>query len=120
MGIIKESFQLTATDADILAAPSRLAAIPENGSLLIEVATTDCDATNFGQLTLQLPGGEVPFENLIIPFNGRNTSDSVMDKNLTSVFLFEVKKGGHVLVQYTENGTVTLAFFIFTLQFKRG
>ena len=36
--IIKESFSLTVSNADILSAPSRLAAIPANGVLTLEMS----------------------------------------------------------------------------------
>jgi len=116
MGTIKETFRLAASNADILAAPSRLSAIPANGVMTIEASITDADATNFGTLTLQLPGGDIPFEDLIIPI-GFSTSDASMDADLQLTFTFTVGQGGHVLLSYTENGTVVFLFLIVTLQF---
>ncbi len=116
MSMIKESFVLTASNADILAAPSRLAAIPHAGTLLLEFTVTNSDATNNGQMTLQLPGGEVPFEDLEIPANGFLTGISVMHSLTELSFSFKVQAGGHVLLSYVEGGT-NLALVYATLSF---
>ncbi len=104
MGMIKESFLLLASNADILAAPSRLAAIPHNGTLLLEISALVRNATNSGQITLQLPGGEVPFEDLDIPANGFTVNDDVMHSLTELSFSFSVSAGGHVLFSYVETG----------------
>jgi len=115
--IIKESFLLAADNADVLAAPSRLAAIPANGQLTIEASATDCDAINFAQLTLQLPGGDIPFENLHIPANGFSTADGVLHTDTQLSVTMLVPQGGHVGLNYNENGTVTLTLIYITLVF---
>ncbi len=116
MGIIKESFFLSASDADILAAPSRLAAIPQPGILTIETTARDSDGTNFFTITLQLPGGEIPFEDLIVPANGFTTADDVMHSDTQLTFRIPVAQGGHVLYQATEAGTAFMLTMI-TLEF---
>ncbi len=113
---IKETFRLVASNADILAAPSRLAAIPANGLLNIEVSCTDADLTNFGRITLQPPGGMIPFEDLDIPI-GFSTSDASMDSDLQLTFQMVATQGGHFLLSYTETGTVTICYIIATLTF---
>ncbi len=115
--LIKESFLLAADDADVLAAPSRLAAIPRNGVLTIEASATDCDATNFGLVTLTLPEGDIPFQNLHVPANGVSTADAVMDSDTQILITMGVQQGGHVLLAYDENGTVALCLLIITLSF---
>ncbi len=115
--LIKETFLLATDNADVLAAPSRLAAIPANGILTVEASSTDCDATNFGLLTLQLPGGDIPFENLHIPQNGQSTADAVMDSDTELLVTMGVPQGGHVGLNYDENGTVALCMIIVTLTF---
>ncbi len=114
--LIKESFLLVASDADVLAAPSRLAAIPRRGVLTIEASTTDFTSVNFGQLTLQLPEGDIPFENLHIPANGLSTANLVMDSDTELLMTMDVNQGGHVLLAYTETGA-TNALIIVTLSF---
>ncbi len=117
MGMIKESFILTATDADILAAPSRLAAIPRDGILTIEASSTDCTTVNNGQLTLQLPDGIIPFEDLIIPAAGVEPTDSVLDIDTKFIITVPVVQGGHVGLGYLETGTVVSFFLHVTLTF---
>ncbi len=115
--VIKEAFQFTATNADILAAPSRLAAIPRNGLLVVEVSTTDCDGTNFGQLTIQMPDGDIPLEDVIIPANGFSVGDNILHEDTKLMVSLAATQGGHVGVAYTENGAVAAAYFMFTLTF---
>lgn len=115
--LIKESFALAATDLDILAAPSRLAAIPANGVLTIECCAGDSDPTNFGQLTVQLPGGDIPLSLVQIPSHGLGATDFILDNNTEMITVMTVTQGGHVLVQYTENGTVSMCAFYITLEF---
>ncbi len=116
MGVIKESFLLTADNTDILSAPSRLAAIPADGTMTLEISSTDCDATNFGLMTLQLPQGDIPFEDLHIPASG-NAGDAEMDTRTQLTVSFGVARGGHVGLAYNENGTVALVLVIATLVF---
>ncbi len=116
MGLIKESFLLAADNADIFAAPSRLAAIPSDGVLSLEMSASQCSPTNHALVTLQLPGGDIPFENLHIPFSG-NTTEQTMDNDLEMLIQVEVKAGGHVLLSYDEVGTVATMLVIATLTF---
>jgi hypothetical protein len=117
MSIIKESFVLSASNTDILSAPSRLAALPGNGVMSIEASTTDSDASNYGTLTLQLPDGEVPFEDLVVPANGYSTADSVLHDDTAIQVQVEVAQGGHVTLSFAETGTVALTYITVTLEF---
>ncbi len=117
--LIKESFMLAADDADVLAAPSRLAAIPANGILTIEAIATQSNLTNFGRLTLQLPEGDIPFQDLLIPSSGGTNSatDAIMDSREQFIVTLNVRVGGHVGLAYDETGTVTFALIYVTLNF---
>lgn len=117
MAVIVESYFLAASNTDILAAPSRLASIPEDGVLVMEASATDCDGTNYGELTVQPPGSEIPLDTVIIPQNGFSTADAVIHDDTAFVLQIPVEAGGHVLVSYVENGTVAAMFIVFTLQF---
>lgn len=114
--VIKESYTLTATNTDIFAAPSRLASIPANGTLTLEMSSTDADGTNFFQVTLQTPEGDVPFENLHVPYNGRSGTEDTMDDANKLTFQMRARQGGHFLLSCAENGTSRL-FLIATLTF---
>jgi hypothetical protein len=115
--IIKETYQLTASNTDILAAPSRLAALPGSGIMTIECSATECNATNNGTLTLQMPDGELPFENLLVPANGYSLLDSVVHDETALQMQIEVDQGGHVSLAYTETGTVVLFYITVSLEF---
>jgi len=117
MSMIKETFALVGDNADILAAPSRLAAMPADGVLTLEVSITHNDATNFGTITLQMPDGENPFTDLLIPFNGYSDTDGVIHDQTALQFSMQVEQGGHVLISYDETGTVVQATFLFTYTF---
>ncbi len=111
MAIIKESFRLSATTADVLAAPSRLAAIPKNGILTIEASASVSNGTNRGQMTLQLPNGDVPFEDLLIPANGFSTED-IMHSDTELLIVLAVAQGGHVGLLYTEIGALSVLMYV--------
>ena len=116
--VIKESFLLNATDADILAAPSRLAAIPSAGVMTIEASASHCNVGSYGQLTLQLPGGDTPFEDLHIPAHEQEAqSDGVLNTDTEFKITFNVAAGGHVGLAYTETGGVTVVIIMVTLTF---
>ncbi len=116
MAIIKESFLLIATNADVLAAPSRLAAIPSNGVLTIEASALQSNAVNRGTLTLQLPDGDVPFEDLVIPANGQTVTEHVLNLDTMLKIVMPVAQGGHVLLNFTEVGAVEIILHV-TLAF---
>lgn len=115
--VIKESFSLTATNNDVLSAPSRLSALPSDGLLTLEIAATDADATNYGTVTLQLPDGDIPFEDLLVPYNGYSTADQTVHDDTELMVQMEVQQGGHVLLSYTENGTVAFCTIYATYEF---
>jgi len=75
MALIQESHLITASNTDILAAPSRLSAIPRGGVLTLEYSALESNGTNNFTITCQTPEGDVPFENLLVPYNGYNTGN---------------------------------------------
>ncbi len=115
--VIKESFLLAADDADVLAAPSRLASLPSAGLMTIEASATQCTATNNGTMTLQMPDGEIPFEGLIIPYNGYSATDGIIHDDTALQVEIPVPQGGHVGIVYDETGTVAFCLIIVTLTF---
>ena len=115
---IKEVFQLTADDTDLLAAPSRLAAIPYNGYLTVEVSATECNATNNFAITINKPDGSQPIEGQLVPANGFTTSDNVMHDDTKLMFRFSANQGGHFGIEMDETGTA-LAMVIVTLTPQR-
>lgn len=103
--MIVETYLLTATDTDVLAAPSRLAAIPYAGTLIVEFQAADNDGTNRFDLTIQLPNGETPLDTVSAP---KGVTDGCWNDNDKYTVAFAVTKGGHVLIAATETGTSSL------------
>ena len=110
--MIVETYMLTADNTDILKAPSRLAAIPENGTLVIEAAADVCDATNNGRITMRAADGEVPLENCHGPACG---TKGMIDGNNEWVITTPVRQGNHVQLELDVTGTVQVTLRI-TLQ----
>ena len=107
MALISESFALTASNTDILAAPSRLSSIPRGGVLTLEYSAANSNATHHWSITAQTPEGDVPFEDFRVPYNGYS-SDLVMHSDTRLRFQFRAEQGGHFLLSATETGTSTL------------
>lgn len=108
MNPITETFLISATNNDVLEAPSRLAAIPYNGTLTIEMSATVCSQTNNMAVTIQLPSGEVPMDGQIVPANGYDQDDEVLHNDTETVFSFPASQGGHFTIDVTETGTATM------------
>lgn len=105
--MIVESYDLTATNTDVLAAgTSRLASIPYNGTLFLEFQADVSVAANHFDVTIQLPDGDVPLQNVWIPEGANAGSINANDKYQVS---FDVSMGGHVTVNCTETGTAILS-----------
>lgn len=103
--MIVEFFRLVATDADVLAAPSRLSSMPYNGTLILEMQAQQSDGTNQFTVTVQLPDGDVPMDNVIIPDGAVDGALNADDKYMIG---FPVIQGGHVILAATESGTAVL------------
>lgn len=99
--IIQETFILGADSEDVLKAPSRLAAIPFNGTLVIEISTSAATTANNGSLTIQLPDGEVPVDHVVIP--AVQTSGSLDDRDKT-MYVFPARQGGHFGLDWDQTG----------------
>jgi hypothetical protein len=103
--MIVETFDLTASDTDVLAAPSRLASIPYTGTLIIELQANANDGTNYWQVTIQLPNGDVPAERINVPAGASTGGMNSDDKYRLTI---PVTTGGHVLVDALLTGATGL------------
>lgn len=103
--MIVETYQIVGDDTDLLAAPSRLAAIPYDGQLILEFQADVNDASNYWEVTIQLPDGSTPLDAVRIP-EGANAGSINLDDKYTVAF--PVAQGGHVTVHCDETGTAVL------------
>jgi len=104
--MIIESYQTSADNTDLLKAPSRLAAIPENGTLTLEVSATAGTAANNAKVTVRTAEGDVPIREVLIPANGYDTTNSVLHGSTEWVVAMPVQQGQHVQIEVDVTGTV--------------
>ena len=104
MALIQETYSLSASNTDILAAPSRLSSIPRGGVLTLEYSATIADGSNHFKITCQTPEGDVPFEDVIVPFNGYSASDNILHTDTRLRYQFTASQGGHFLLSAEETG----------------
>jgi len=101
--MIFETDTIEATDADVLNG-TRLNAIPYNGTLTLQFLSDLNNATTFFTLSIQLPNGDVPVDNQLVP--GANPSlGGVIDDRQVLQFTFAATQGGHFNISLTETGT---------------
>ena len=114
---IIETYQITGAGShtDILKAPSRLAAIPYNGSLTLEFSSTNLDMANSANLVIQLPSGEVPIDQQAILANGYSETDDVIHNSTSEVYTFTATQGGHFLIDIGITGDITRVIMKATL-----
>ncbi len=103
--MIVEYFQLTGTNVDVLAAPSRLNSLPYNGTLVIEMQASVNEITNFFAVQIQLPDGSTPLEAVRIPEGVNGGSLNIEEKYVVSL---PATLGGHIIISATETGVSQL------------
>ncbi len=108
MKLIQETYAITGDNTDVLAAPSRLAAIPYNGVLRLAISATVSNASNLMNLTVQLPDGETPVNAQVIPANGYTTVDDIIHASTVLTYNFTASQGGHYRVEIAETGTCSV------------
>ena len=106
--MIIESGIVAATNADLLSG-GRLNNIPYNGNLVLQFLADLADATNYYDLTIQLPNGQVPIDTQMVPASSSG-NDGVLDSREYLEVGFAASQGGHFHVSLTENGTAVCAW----------
>ena len=105
--IILSGFEL-ATNADILQG-TRLQTVPAGGVLTFELQATKNDATNNCTVSIQMPNGDTPLNNVRIPACNPER-DGVIDERQNLTVSFPIMQGGHCVFSCTETGTSTFAW----------
>ncbi len=108
-GIIILSGQEAADNLDILNS-TRLQTVPASGSLLFEVQSADCDATNFFTISIQMPGGDNPMDAVLVPGGNTATLAGVLDSRTAFRASFLIAQGGHCVFSCDETGASTLTW----------
>jgi len=109
MGIIVESDQEAATNADILSG-TRLATAPANGVMLFEMQASDADAANKYDVSIQMPGGDNPLSSVLVPCGNSTGLAGVIDERTKLAIQVPVQQGGQVLFSCVETGDAELTW----------
>lgn len=104
-----------ATNADILQG-TRLQTVPKNGWLSFELQAADAVAANSYAVSIQLPSGETPLNETLVPGNsGTAGVAGVLNERDALKLRFRIGQGGHCVFSCTETGDTELAWrVIFT------
>jgi hypothetical protein len=108
MGPIILSDVEAATNTDILQG-TRLQTVPAGGVLTFELQCSENDATNHFAVSIQMPNGDTPLNNVHVP--GTSPSDiGIIDERQNLTMSFPIMQGGHCVFSATEVGTAHLAW----------
>lgn len=101
---------ISGTNADLLNS-TRLQTVPAGGLLTFEFQAQLSTSSNRFTVTIQLPNGDTPFNQVLVP--GSNPAlEGVIDDRQKIQYSAPVPQGGHVVVTLTETGTTTCAYRI--------
>ena len=108
MGPIILSSQEITSNADILQG-TRLQTVPAGGVLTFELQTQENSATNNYTVSVQMPNGDTPLNNVRIPGCNPGT-EGVIDERQNLTVSFPIMQGGHCVFSCVETGATSLAW----------
>lgn len=101
--------QESASNTDILQG-TRLQTVPAGGVLTFMVAATASDGTNNHSISLQLPSGGTPMNNVLVPIGDAGGTAGLMDDRTFMMASFTVQQGGHAVFGTSLIGAATLTW----------
>lgn len=104
------SGRVTATTTDLLN-DTRLQTMPAGGALTIRAIADLADATNNYTMSIQLPNGDTPLDNVLVPGVNPSLAGVIDERQLLQV-TFPIQQGGHCVVSFTETGTAIATYQI--------
>jgi hypothetical protein len=110
-GVIVLSDQVLASNSDILQG-TRLQTVPMGGFLTFEFSAEECSQSNNAVVSVQMPNGDTPLNDVLVPFNGYSATDGVLHSNTKMQITLPVQQGGHAVVSITETGTTVVTYRI--------
>ena len=110
-GVIVLSEQVSASNSDVLQG-TRLQTVPQGGFLTFEFSAEECSSANNAVVSIQMPNGDTPLNEVLIPFNGYSATDGVLHSSSKMQITLPVQQGGHAVVSITETGTTVVTFRI--------
>lgn len=103
MGPIILSATETGSNTDILQG-TRLQTVPAGGLLTFEMQAADNVAANNYTVSIQLPSGDTPMSNVLVPAGETAGLAGVIDDRVELLASFPVQQGGHCLFSCVETG----------------
>ncbi len=106
--IILSGFE-AASNTDILQG-TRLQTVPENGLLTFELQASDNIAANNYTVSIQLPDGNTPMNNVTVPGTATAGLTGIIDERLDLQASFPITQGGHCVFSCVETGDTELTW----------
>jgi len=95
--------QEAASNTDILQG-TRLQSAPAGGTMTFEMQAADNVAANNYTVSVQMPGGDTPMNNVLVPGGLTAGLAGVIDERVDLQATFPVGQGGHTVFSCTETG----------------
>ena len=108
MGPIILSGVELATNTDILQG-TRLQTVPAGGVLTFEMQTSANGAGNEFAVSVQMPNGDTPLNNVPIP-SCNPAIIGVIDERQNLTVSFPISQGGHCVFSVTESGSTSMTW----------
>ncbi len=105
-GVIVLSSVVDATNTDILQG-TRLQTVPAGGFLTFELQGVSTDGANFFEISIQMPNGDTPLNNVRVP---RGATPYAINNNDKTMITLPIQQGGHTVFSATETGTDQLTW----------
>jgi len=107
-GVIVLSDLEESSNTDILQG-TRLQTVPAGGFLTFEMQAGENNATNNCTVSIQMPNGDTPLNNVQIP--GSNPAGSgIIDDRQKLMITLPIAQGGHTVFSVVETGSLTFAW----------
>lgn len=103
MGPIIVSGQEAGSNTDILQG-TRLQTVPSNGILLFELQASDNVAANHYTVSIELPSGDTPMNDVLVPAGATAGLAGIIDSRENLLASFRVGQGGHSTLSCIETG----------------
>ncbi len=107
-GVIVLSDVESASNSDILQG-TRLQTVPAGGFLTFELQATYNDGTIFNTVSIQMPNGDTPLNDVNVPGSNPAASGIIDDRQKLMITL-PIAQGGHTVFSTTETGANALAW----------
>ncbi len=108
MGPIILSSLESSSNSDILQG-TRLQTVPAGGVLTFELQATLNDPTNNYTVSVQMPNGDTPLNNVRVP--GTTPVDTgIIDERQNLTVSFPIMQGGHCVFSCAETGDTAMAW----------